>query len=119
LGLLLLRVVVGATVVVHGWTAIHDVPPSMSAWAATVVAIGLGVAVTVGFITDVAAVLLSIGTIGVVCGWNPWSGADPAERISTVFVVSMCVAVALLGPGALSVDARLRGRREIVIPEKH
>jgi hypothetical protein len=31
-------------------------------------------------------------------------------------VVALAVVVALLGPGALSVDARLFGMREIVIP---
>jgi hypothetical protein len=31
----------------------------------------------------------------------------------------MAVAVALMGPGAFSLDARLFGRREIVIPPLH
>jgi len=30
----------------------------------------------------------------------------------------MAAAVVLLGPGALSLDARLFGRREVTIPEK-
>ena len=29
----------------------------------------------------------------------------------------ICIALALLGPGAFSVDARLFGRREIIIPD--
>ncbi len=34
----------------------------------------------------------------------------------TIYPVTMAVAVALVGPGALSVDCRLYGPREIVIP---
>lgn len=38
----------------------------------------------------------------------------PAE--SLVGVIILAAAIALLGPGAFSLDARLFGRREIVIP---
>jgi uncharacterized membrane protein YphA (DoxX/SURF4 family) len=39
-------------------------------------------------------------------------GGTPA----LILIALMAVAVALLGPGAFSLDARLFGRREIVIP---
>ena len=117
LGLLLLRVVVGVTVVVHGVRAINRAIPSMAAWGTPALAIGSGIAVTAGCFTSITAVLLIMGTIGVAFGWIPWSATDPLDPgVSTIFVVSMCAAIALLGPGALSVDARLGGRREIVIP---
>jgi uncharacterized membrane protein YphA (DoxX/SURF4 family) len=71
----------------------------------------------IGFATTAAAAVLSLGTIGVAYGWIPWSPLDPVDfSVTTVFLVSMCVAIALMGPGSVSVDARLRGRREIVIP---
>jgi uncharacterized membrane protein YphA (DoxX/SURF4 family) len=91
--------------------------PSVSAWAAAALAIGAGIAVTIGFCTAVAAVLLSLGTFGAMWKWIPWSGTKPIEPgVSAIFLASICVAIALVGPGAVSVDARLRGRREIVIP---
>ena len=37
-------------------------------------------------------------------------------RLPTLFAVIMSAAIVLLGPGAVSLDARLFGRREIIIP---
>ena len=109
LGLLLLRVVVGATAIVHGWT--------MPSWGAATFAIGAGVAVTVGLFTSATAGLMGLATGAIALGWIPWGGTEPlVPVVSAVFVVSMSVAIALLGPGAFSIDARLRGHREIVIP---
>ncbi len=109
LGLLLLRVVVGVTAVMHGWT--------MPEWGTAALAIGAGVAVTVGCFTSVTAGLLGLAAMAGAFGWIPWGHMEPIEpKVSMIFVVSTSVAIALLGPGVFSVDARLRGRREIVIP---
>ena len=37
-------------------------------------------------------------------------------RLSLILLMAMTVAIFLLGPGAYSLDARLFGRREIIIP---
>jgi hypothetical protein len=39
------------------------------------------------------------------------------DRVGALCVATVAGAVALLGPGALSLDARLFGRREIVFPD--
>ena len=117
LGLLLLRAVIGGVVVAHGARAISAGSSSISALLTAALAIGAGGAVAAGFSTALASTLLSLGTIGVAFKWIPGSdrnGITPG--VSTIFAVSMCIAIALLGPGALSIDARRRGRREIVIP---
>src|SRR5262245_41589338 len=74
-GLLLLRSVVGLTVVAHGWRAFHATIPSLSTSGTAAVAIGAGIALTVGLCTPVIAGLLSLGAVGVMCGWIPWSDA--------------------------------------------
>jgi hypothetical protein len=38
------------------------------------------------------------------------------SRLSIALGAAMLVAIAVLGPGALSIDARMFGRREIIIP---
>jgi hypothetical protein len=38
------------------------------------------------------------------------------DRVGALCVAAVAGAVALLGPGALSLDARLFGRRELVVP---
>ena len=43
--------------------------------------------------------------------------AGPFEgRVSLVFGIAILVAIVLQGPGAYSLDARIFGRREIIIP---
>jgi uncharacterized membrane protein YphA (DoxX/SURF4 family) len=46
--------------------------------------------------------------------WLP-AWLRPIDRMAAVLVVADAVAIALLGPGAYSLDARLFGRREIFI----
>jgi hypothetical protein len=38
-------------------------------------------------------------------------------RLATTLATSIAVAILCLGPGAFSIDARLFGRREIIIPD--
>ena len=48
--------------------------------------------------------------------WTPPDTSVLIDRLAALIVVVDAAALALLGPGALSIDARLFGRREITIP---
>jgi len=70
--------------------------------------------VLIGFLTPAAALS--------VCGASAtlWL-LRPSEAfggLNTVFLVAICTALALLGPGEWSIDSRLFGRREILIPRE-
>ena len=70
-----------------------------------------------GFLTPVAGVLVGLGTLGITLGWLPAATRNLFDTaLPAVFAAIMCAAIALLGPGAFSIDARLFGRREIIIP---
>ena len=112
MGLLLLRAAVGVSLIVHGRACLAG--EEQGRWAlvagllAGLLAIMAGAAILIGFLTPLAALLAGFVTIG-----NPdVLGGGPA----TIFLIVMAAAVFLLGPGAWSLDARLFGRREIVIP---
>ena len=64
----------------------------------------------VGFMTPVIAIAVTIGTAALTL-----SGLfqSPLE------IIVLTIAVALLGPGAFSLDARMFGRREILLPNTH
>jgi uncharacterized membrane protein YphA (DoxX/SURF4 family) len=115
-GLLLLRGAIGVVAIFDGITAL-----AMSSHPATELAGGLailvGVALLIGLFTPVASGLAALAAVGLSISWLSLPATDPFEsKPLTVLVAIVAVAVALLGPGALSLDARLFGRREIIIP---
>jgi uncharacterized membrane protein YphA (DoxX/SURF4 family) len=116
LGLLLLRASLGSTLVAYGmmWMAGErwSFDPN---WLLASALIITGVMLLIGFLTPAASTAVCIGgVIGAVQGFF----ANEASEIFIVFVTFTAASIALLGPGAVSVDARLFGRREIVIPKR-
>jgi uncharacterized membrane protein YphA (DoxX/SURF4 family) len=77
-----------------------------------------GLSLAVGFLTPAAAALLALSTAGIALSWLPAPTPNlVAAPLSAVLLVTIDIAVALLGPGSFSVDSRLFGRREIIIPD--
>lgn len=80
-------------------------------------AIASGALLLMGFLTPVAGALVAVGTLGVGLAWFPAATRNLFDaKLPTVFAVIISAAIVFLGPGALSIDARLFGRREIIIP---
>jgi uncharacterized membrane protein YphA (DoxX/SURF4 family) len=76
-----------------------------------------GVALILGFRTPVFSAIVGIETLGVAVGWLPSLAPRLFSSILPAFpAIVISAAIALLGPGAYSVDARAFGMREIVIP---
>ncbi len=114
-GLLLLRAAVGGTLLVLGGTCLaHARQAGGSNLAAGLLAAASGASLLIGFLTPWAVLA---GLAGLVL-YSPSSGTPALMngKLAALLVVVVGAAVALLGPGALSVDARLFGRREIRIP---
>jgi uncharacterized membrane protein YphA (DoxX/SURF4 family) len=117
-GLLLLRVAVGGLAVSQGVAALMEsgnaaVVPT----AAGAVALASGVALLVGFLTPLAGGLVTLETIAAGLSLISLPAVRyPESAIMIGFVGVVATAIVLIGPGALSVDSRLFGRREIIIP---
>jgi uncharacterized membrane protein YphA (DoxX/SURF4 family) len=116
-GLLLLRLVVGTGAGVQGGTYLANAAaPDIARQAAAAVAIASGAALLIGFVTPGATV-----TAGLAFVILALPSAGPAaglflDRPGALSLALVAAALVLLGPGALSLDAHLFGRREIVFP---
>jgi len=82
-------------------------------------AIIAGLVFLAGFLTPIVASILTIGYIvdGILLFFSN-DAANHATAFIALYLALMSLALALLGPGAFSVDARLFGRVEIIIPER-
>ncbi len=75
----------------------------------------VGTALMIGFLTPLAGACASLGNLANGVSWYLTAGGN-SNAIVSLYLVVICIAITLLGPGAFSVDARLFGRREIIIP---
>jgi uncharacterized membrane protein YphA (DoxX/SURF4 family) len=118
LGLLLLRVAVGGTLIVQGSAyllELHEL--SFRPWAICLLMLGSGSTLLMGFLTPVTSILAFLTVIGITFSWLPspnWNffSGNPLS----IDTIMMALAAAFLGPGAFSLDARLFGRRKVIIP---
>jgi len=84
-------------------------------WGAGLLAMASGACLVAGFLTPAAALAAAVASIGVGLSLLP----PPSEVLgapASLLVATMAATVVLLGPGAYSIDSRLFGRREVVIP---
>jgi uncharacterized membrane protein YphA (DoxX/SURF4 family) len=79
--------------------------------------IAAGALALLGFLTPVVSLTIALGVMATALSWLPVPSQNLfAAKLTSAFAVTISGAVALLGPGAFSLDARLFGRREIIIP---
>ena len=117
-GLLLLRMAIGATLVAQALCLslareIANSVVSLSACSRS----SSGASLIVGFLTRiVAAIAATLVTSATLLSLTSSSVGPLRSYPSDLNMIVVAVAIALLGPGAISLDAALFGRRKVIIP---
>lgn len=92
--------------------------PAFTPWFSGLLAITVGLALLIGFLTPLAGAAAAIGYL--VRGVSSLLATDVNQH-SSAFVAfglgAISIALVLLGPGSFSLDGYLFGRRKIIIPE--
>ena len=117
LALLLLRAVIGIATVAQATVFIGtpDATPALVVlgWSA----LAAGCLLLVGFLTPLAGLILGLDVIGICLSALPASATAVFDsRTALIFGLTIVLAIIGAGPGRFSVDARVFGRREIIIP---
>jgi uncharacterized membrane protein YphA (DoxX/SURF4 family) len=115
-GLLLLRAAIGERFISEGCGyLLSDRGINLETSIISLLFVTLGFAIAVGILTPVAGGLSALAGIAFHL-WHPMPGREfLVGYLLTPNIIIMATATACLGPGALSVDAYLFGRRKIVI----
>ena len=109
-GLLLMRVVAGVSLIAHGIARLQSGPP-IQLIVSNILAMAVGIFLLAGLWTPI------VGSLAAALGiWNIIS--RPGDPWACIFFATIGAGLALLGPGAWSVDAHLFGWKRIDVHDR-
>jgi putative oxidoreductase len=113
-GFLLLRLLTGAALIHFGIDGVLASPP-LTTVVLQIIGIGAGILLLAGLWTPVAGTLAAIVKVSIAFSRYFSHSGDPWIPILQAVLGAV---LAMVGPGAWSIDARLFGRKRIDMPER-
>ena len=115
IGLLILRLAIGEKLVFEASSfMLHPQGLKPEIWLLSLLVLGIGASFVLGFLTQLVAgisVLAGAAAFLLHPAWVP-----SFLNLHGLETIGVALAIALMGPGALSLDAYFFGRRKILIP---
>jgi uncharacterized membrane protein YphA (DoxX/SURF4 family) len=119
IALLLLRAVFGFALLIQGGLYLREPNPTPATWFVGLTALAAAALLLIGLLTPIVGAVVGLGGVGIELSLLPTCTSTLFDsRLPIVFAVTMLLTIIVLGPGAFSVDRRLFGRREIIIPPR-
>jgi uncharacterized membrane protein YphA (DoxX/SURF4 family) len=117
--LLLVRAVFGISLILEGGFYFKEPSATSVVWFVGLAALAGGGLLLIGFLTPIVGAAVGACALSVALSLFPSSTPTLFDsKPAAVFALTMLVTLIGLGPGAFSVDARVFGRREIIIPPR-
>jgi uncharacterized membrane protein YphA (DoxX/SURF4 family) len=103
--------------IVQGGFYLGEQNPTPGAWFVGLMALAGGAMLLVGFLTPIAATLVGLIALCIRLSLLPLCSQCLFDaKVPAIEAATMLIAILILGPGAFSIDSRIFGRREIIIP---
>jgi putative oxidoreductase len=112
-GLLLLRLLTGVALIYFGIASVRETPP-LATVVLQIIGVGAGTLLLIGLYTPVAGALAAIVKMSIAFSRFFSHSGDPWSAIGQA---TLGAVLAMVGPGAWSIDARLFGRKRIDVSE--
>jgi putative oxidoreductase len=113
-GLLVLRLLTGVTLILSAISSIREGSPPLFVTLQTI-GIAAGIALLVGLFTPVAAVLAAFAETWIAIWRFSSHSGDPWTALTQAILAAV---LAMIGPGAWSIDARRFGRKHIDLSDR-
>lgn len=108
-----MRLLAGAALIHFGIACLRAAPP-LSTAVLQITAVSAGILLVIGLWTPVAGAVAAVAKVSIACSVYFSHSGDPWTAIVQAVLGAV---LAMVGPGAWSIDARLFGRKRIDISE--